>query len=241
MATCGQIRRAGIVLLLTALFAMPGCGSVPDLFGGGEITPTQAISDLVLPPVEVAEATDEHFVMNWLLLGPFTFSADEFGGDQQQAAADKAFMPDEAGLNGAQDAPGETTWQEKVFASANGDGQIYLDGLYARVDHAAAYAVGWVHCGEPIANARLLVGSDDYITVWINGECVLSYKEQRRAGEADQDVVEGITLRQGYNRIVVKCVDVVRGWNFYLRFADKDSKAFVVKPRPVPAGKKTAE
>ena len=30
----------------------------------------------------------------------------------------------------------------------------------------------------------------------------------------------------------VKCVDVVRGWDFYLRFADADYRALVTKPRP---------
>ena len=224
--------RAGLIILLGCLIAAPGCGIVSDLFGPGEITPTEAISDLVTPAVEIDQPGDAHFVMTWKLLGPFTFDEDDFGGGHQQAASDGAFMPDEACLNGTQKAPAETAWKTVAFSSFNGNGKVDLDKQYDRVEHAAAYAVAWVHCPQEITNAKLLIGSDDYITVWINRELVFTYNVERRAGQADDDVVDGITLKKGFNRIVVKCVDVVFGWDFYLRFADADYKAFVTTPRP---------
>ena len=236
MMTCRHIAHAGMVLVVTAVFAMPGCGFFAGLLPEGEITPTKAISDLVLPPTDTQELTDQHFVMNWLLLGPFTFDAEDFGGAHQQAAADTEFMPGEAGLNGTQKPPESVAWaeNEQIFASRNGDGRVAFEDLYPDLDHAACYAVAWVNCPEEIADAKLLVGSDDYITVWINRELVFTYNVQRRAGAPDQDLIEGITLKKGANRIVVKCVDVVKEWNFYLRFADKDFKAIAVKPRPAP-------
>ena len=234
MTTCRQITRAGVILVVMAVFVMPGCGFFAGLLPDSEITPTKAISDLVLPATDTQELTDGHFVMNWLLLGPFTFAADDFGGAQQQAAADTEFMPGEAGLNGTQKPPESVAWaeNEKIFVSRNGDGRVALEDVYADTDHAAVYAVAWVNCPEEITGARLLVGSDDYITVWINRELVFAYNVRRRAGAADQDITDGITLKKGHNRIVVKCVDVVKEWNFYLRFADKDFKAIAVKPRP---------
>lgn len=209
---------------------MGGCG----LLTSGEITPTTAISDLEFPPADTQELTDQHFVMNWLLLGPFTFGPEDFGGAQQQAAADKEFMPDEACLNGTQTPPAPIAWAEsqQIFTSPNGDGRVVLDKVYRNTDHAAVYAVAWVNCPHEIADAKLLVGSDDYLTVWVNGEMVFSYNVRRRVGAPDQDLIERITLKKGYNRIVVKCVDVIRGWNFYLRLTDKDFKAIPVKPRP---------
>lgn len=242
MTSCGQITRAGITsLIAVVVLAMPGCGFLSDLCPSSEITPTEAISDLAPPAADVTQPTDEHFVMNWLLLGPFTFDADDFGGGQQQSAGDTVFVPDEADLNGTQQLPegAGAAWTEsaKLFASDNNDGRIALEEVYPDMDHAAVYAVGWVHCPEEITDATLLTGSDDYITVWINGELVLSYNVKRRAGMQDQDVTESITLKKGYNRIVVKCVDVVLGWNFYLRFADKDFTAIVAKPRAAPAEK----
>jgi hypothetical protein len=98
-------------------------------------------------------------------------------------------------------------------------------------EHACTYAVAVVECPEAVTDAKLLVGSDDYVKVWINGKLVHTYKSACRAGEADQDTVKGVSLNKGENRIVVKCVNVLSAWNFYLRFADKDGNAFVVKAK----------
>ena len=235
MTSCRQIRRAGMVLLLVAGMAMPGCGAIKNIEGLGEITPTRAISDVVLPAAEAAELGDEHFVTNWLLLGPFTFKAEDFGGEQQQAAAASEFMPDEDGLNGTQDAPKGTAWKEQKFTDPSSTGCVDFDVVYPDTEHAAAYAVAWLSASEDISDAKLLIGSDDYIIVWINGKKVHTYADQRRAAQADQDSAAGISLKKGTNRIVVKCVDVVYGWQFFLRLTDKDGKPIAVKARPAPA------
>ena len=91
------------------------------------------------------------------------------------------------------------------------------------------YAVAWVNCPEAITHAKLLLGSDDYVKVWVNGKLVHTYKAGSRAGEADQDTITGINLSKGENRIVVKCVNALGAWNFYLRFADKDGNSYAVK------------
>ncbi len=191
-----------------------------------------ATSLLILPnPNLTIPVDDSRFVTKWNLLGPFTFADTDFGGDPQTAAADKEFMPNEAALDGTQETPaGSTaTWKLNDFRNGAAIGIVDLDSFYNATDHAAVYAVAYLLAPDDITNAKLLVGSDDYIKVWINGKLVHTYKTERRAGEADQDTVSGITLKKGLNRVVVKCVDVVLDWNFFLRFTDKDSKAIGVK------------
>lgn len=188
--------------------------------------PTKAVSKLVLPAVKAAYPEQKHFINKWLILSEFTFGENDFGGDPQTAAADKAFMPKEGDLDGTQPAPKGTKWEEKLFDGAT-PGEIDL----GTTEHATAYAVAWLNCPEAISNAKLLVGSDDYIKVWIDGKLVHSYNADRRSAEVDQDSVSGISLAKGYNRIVVKCVNVVSVWSFYLRFTDKDGKAFVVEAK----------
>ena len=195
------------VLLVAAVAALGGCAIE-------EITPTKAIGDLSLTKAAPDAVAQEHFVTNWLVLGPFTFKADDFGGGHQQPSADKAFMPGERGLNGTQAAPKPAAWTEKQFSDSRFTGRVDLEELYGKIDHAAAYAVCWVYCPEKITGATLLTGSDDYITVWINGKAVHTYKVERRAGRADQDKIENVTLKKGFNRIVVKCVDDVFSSNF---------------------------
>jgi len=200
----------------------------------------QATSEMVYPAKTGLFAIGErNFVTHWLVLGALSFDASQFQGDQQQDATDHEFVKDEGALDGSQPAPKGAAWQAKHFTpGAGGDaGQIDLDALYGGIDYAAAYAVAWVRCDKELADLKLCVGSDDYVKVWINGSCVHTYKDKRRASDWDQDVIEGVTLKKGVNRIVVKCVDVVVNWDFYLRFTDAKDKAVVFQGPPPPETK----
>jgi hypothetical protein len=191
-----------------------------------------ATSELIYPAKTSPFALGEgNFVTHWLVLGPIKFNAADFKGDQQQDATDHEFMKDEAALDGTQPAPKGATWQAKHFkpAAEGQAGQIDLNGLYGDPEYAVAYAVAWVTCQKDLDALKLCVGSDDYVRVWINGKCVHTYKAKRRASEWDQDVIAGVSLKKGPNRIVVKCVDVVFAWDFYLRLADAKDKAVQFK------------
>jgi hypothetical protein len=185
----------------------------------------KAASELVVPAKKVTFLDAKHFINKWLMVGPITFGENEFGGGEQTSAADKEFIPKEAELDGTQAAPKGAKWEAKDFSGSSTPGEIDL----GTAEHAVTYAVAWVNCPEAVTNAKLMVGSDDYIKVWINGKLVHTYKAGSRAGEADQDSVSGINLNKGENRIVVKCVNALGAWNFYLRFADKDDKAYALK------------
>jgi hypothetical protein len=172
----------------------------------------KAVSTLVMPAAGASPfLTEANFVTNWLVLGPFTFGEGDFGGDQQTAAANKEFMPNEGDLDGTQEAPAKTKWQEKQFKEGAQAGAVDLDALFGGIDHAAAYCVANLDCPEDLKDAKMLTGSDDYIKVWINGKQVHSYNKERRGSDWDQDTVKGIELKKGMNRVVVKCTDVVGG------------------------------
>jgi len=44
----------------------------------------------------------------------------------------------------------------------------------------------------------------------------------------DADKVEGISLRKGWNTIVVKCVNLKDTWDFFLRFSDKKNNPLII-------------
>jgi len=200
------------------------------LFVGCQTEPKVAVSELCLP---CEKAEGNQCVRDWLFLGPFRFKAEDFKGEHQQEVADHAFMPNECALDGTQKAPKGTKWEPQSFE----DSQINLDDVYGDIEYAVMYGVCWLQCKQDIPDATLMVGSDDYLTVWVNGKKVHTYKEQRRAGDLDQDEVKGIALKKGYNRIVVKCTDIVYDWNYYFRFTTKDGKDIKVKPIKVPEKK----
>jgi len=232
----------GTCAILAGLLA--GCEPKKGAPGGGKAaTPAAekapakasqaaATSQLILPSAGASSfITEKNFVMDWLVLGLFKFKEADFAGDQQQASADHAFMPNEGDLDGTQAAPAGTTWQALHFKGDAQAGQVNLDKLYSTIDYAAAYAVAWLDCPEAVANAKILAGSDDYLKIWVNGKLVHTYKTARRASDRDQDAITGITLKKGLNRIVVKCVDVVFDWDFYFRLADGKDAPIAIKPK----------
>ena len=221
--TCGWIIALSVVAILSGCVCFQA--GIPK---GIEELASEATSEMVLPGEGAVSGVG--YVTNWMVLGPFTFASDAFGEGEQQPAGALPFIKGEKRLNGTQTPPEGTTWQTKQFADFANPGIVDLGDLYGEIDYAAAYAVGWLVVPEDIEDVVLLAGSDDYVKVWINGTLVHSYMEARRSATADEDRVEGITLRKGVNRVVVKCVDVVLGWQFYLRFTDSDGKPIGVRP-----------
>jgi hypothetical protein len=191
------------------------------------------VVQLVLPDDETSPfLTEASFVMTWMVLGPFRFAENDFGGGHQQTAADHEFIQNEAAIDGAQEAPEGTIWQRQTFTGHVLAGQIDLNRLYQGIDHAASYAVTWLDSPVAVEDAILRIGSDDYVKIWINGELVLTYNKQRRSSDWDQDSATNIKLKMGLNRIVVKCVDVVGGYDFYFRLTDKLDRPINTKLRP---------
>lgn len=201
--------------------------------------PAQVEAEQPIPPVNVVVPPDpdalpfleeKHFVMNWLLLGPFMYDKDAFAGDEQQAAATHAFVNNEGELDGSQEAPEGTTWQVHSFTGDVQAGQVNLHVPYGgNTDYAAAYAVAILRVDEPMESLSMWVGSDDYLQIWLNGQLIHTYDQKRRGSDWDQDLIEDVTLNQGDNRLVVKCVDVVGGWDFYLRLTDVDDNPLTIE------------
>ncbi len=95
-----------------------------------------------------------------------------------------------------------------------GDGVADLDPLFDRADHAVAYAKTVIEC-EHAGDAVLVLGSDDAVCVFLNGERVHRNAVLRGVGR-DQDRVP-ITLRSGDNDLVLKVEDYSGGWGFVAR------------------------
>jgi hypothetical protein len=91
------------------------------------------------------------------------------------------------------------------------------------------YLVAHVHSNRDVAGYSLWMGSDDYVKVWLNGQLVHTYKERTRAVSIDDDSVGGIALHEGWNKLVVKCVNVVAGWGMLARFADDNGMPIVTR------------
>ncbi|TAH37262.1 MAG: DUF1549 domain-containing protein [Planctomycetota bacterium] len=144
--------------------------------------------------LRVAASRDPAFAP--ALLGPW-WQAGPFTARTEPEAWDTAFVdettPDRAAVDGA----GRPVWIEHPE---------YADG--ARLDFAGDLAAVYLHrrieCAQE-RRARLAVGSDDSLKIWLNGALVHANRALRPLTPG-QDRIE-LTLRQGANDLLVKVVN----------------------------------
>lgn len=154
----------------------------------------------------------ENLIQDWQIVGPFDNTdgrgfAAAYGPEQDPA------KPSYPGLNG------EVAWQRLRGSDqpALGPGPVDLLGRFPVKENVCAYALTRV-VSDRERPAALFTGSDDTITVWLNGKEVLA-KEVYRAAAPDSERTE-ITLKKGVNTILVKVCQGTGGWAFYLRLGD---------------------
>jgi hypothetical protein len=68
--------------------------------------------------------------------------------------------------------------------------------------------------------ATMLVGSDDSVRVWLDGKLVHDNPALRSA-RPDEDRVT-VTLKPGWNKVLVKVVNGSGDYGLYLRFTGED-------------------
>ncbi len=78
--------------------------------------------------------------------------------------------------------------------------------------------------------AEFAVGSDDTLTVWLNGEKVYDFQDNR-GYTAEENRFDAL-LNKGKNRIVVKCGNRSGGWSFSVALAYPSDYAFLKGPAP---------
>lgn len=97
------------------------------------------------------------------------------------------------------------------LAQASGDhGRVDLDRLFGS-DTRDAFAYAEVH-STTARQAEMVVGSDDTLTVWVNGKQV--YDFQRDRSFAPDQARFPVDLVEGMNRVVARCGNTGGGWTF---------------------------
>ncbi len=160
------------------------------------------------------------FIREWNLVGPFDAAdLDDLPTvypPETEAAPAKSYK----GKNG-------DTVKWRTFRAGE-SGYVRLDDLIRPNEQAIAYGLAYVHSPED-REATLLVGSDDGVRVWINGEIVHT-NPVYRAAEPDLDRVP-VRLKKGWNKVLVKDLQGAGGWGFYVRIADPEGVLrYALKP-----------
>ena len=149
-------------------------------------------------------------LVNWRLLGAFAMDAPA------PFAVDKAID-----LNAKHTDLKRQPAAWKPSAPVDPQGTIDLGQIYGRQDRLAAF--GYLELNSRAARtARMLVGSDDTLTVWLNGKTVYDFRGSRSYGPATDRL--DVALAAGINRIVVKCGNGNGEWKFSVALSQEDAR-----------------
>jgi hypothetical protein len=158
---------------------------------------------------------DSTLVPSWLLAGPF-----ESPG--AISVLSSAHLPEEDLAPSAREKLGGKGWSR---VESRSDFVDLLAQDFRVKTHCAAYAFTYVHAKDA-GVAKLLVGSDDGVAVWLNGERVW-FNDVQRGHTAGEDVVK-VRLNKGWNRLLLKISQVISGWGFSCAIAAKTKLRFAL-------------
>ncbi|MBI2194276.1 MAG: protein kinase [Planctomycetes bacterium] len=169
------------------------------------------------------------FVEDWHVIGPFE--------SNDQEGFSKDYLPDLDKVSLKASYPGQNgrkaSWHPSRRSAAK-PGMVDLRDNVAPVQNAAAYAYTVLEAPADL-DVQVRGGSDDSMTVWINGEKVMEKAKWYGACTPDEHVAAA-QLRKGKNAILVKVCQGPddpkweNGWAFYFRFCDGEGQPIMLKP-----------
>jgi len=167
-----------------------------------------------------------NFVRNWWVIGPF---------DAPERRGFKISYPPEKEVKLKKTYPGKggklVKWVRHQIPENTGV-LDFKDVWTEDNDDAAGFAFCTLYSPDE-REARIYLGSDDTINLWLNGKEVLA-EDVYRGTQPDDDKVE-VTLRKGTNRLLAKVCNGVGGWGLAVRITDPDGKAMEDVEYRIPA------
>jgi hypothetical protein len=144
------------------------------------------------------------FVTSWQIAGPYQQPGKDFS-----VLFDIAFPPETGDA-------ASVHWQEMPTNSNPAD-SWKMDLLQALGgQQRVAYARTWIHSPKQ-QSARLELGTDDGVKVWLNGVLVHANNASRSLQPGSDQL--DLTLNEGWNALMLKITQNTAGWEFCARFA----------------------
>lgn len=192
---CFSIFRQSFLLpvLILMVFLAAGCAdpwreNVPDF----EICSMEEL------PRGPAEVENRNCLMWWTLLGILPRDRASFSPEQ------------EALLTGRTNAPGKARFHHHFFQKekdpALAPGEVCFSPLFAKYPsyrkRGRFYGCITLKMNRTIKDAVMIAGAAGDLKIWINGVCLLDRKREKSLSK-----VRNVTLRNGFNRIVLRYTD----------------------------------
>ncbi|HUT36435.1 MAG TPA: HEAT repeat domain-containing protein [Planctomycetota bacterium] len=151
----------------------------------------------------------EDYITSWQVAGPYTEAGKEY-----LQLFDVAFPPERADAK-------DVAW--RVLPSGTDPAQPLMLDLLKAVggEQCLAYVRTWVQSDKE-QKARLELGTDDGNKVWLNGQVVHEFNKGGKAVPGSYQAQ--VTLRQGWNLLVMKITQATGPWEFCARLRAPDGK-----------------
>ena len=147
------------------------------------------------------------FIRSWLLNG--IYSSDDITQD---------FIGGETMLSPR---AGDTNAGKAWFVYSSATPQVSLDpNVFGDHDHYVAYAAAYIFADRP-KNCEIWTGVDDGIRLFLNGSLLGDYISDHGYVQ-DEYHFANISLKAGWNRLMVKVHDLSEALSFSVRFANPD-------------------
>jgi HEAT repeat protein len=172
--------------------------------------------------LRIKPSSGASFIRDWVVAGPFR----QAGIVGAEAVFNIAFAPEKAG-------------QKVEWRTAPPADSAELTALFPGAENCAAYLRTHLLAPQD-CNAVLLMGSDDGLKVWLNGQVVHSNNIDR-GQQVDQDAAP-IKLKKGANELMLKVTQGGGGWSACARVIGTDGKAIsgLMVERPTGAAQAVA-
>ncbi|MCX6906717.1 MAG: HEAT repeat domain-containing protein [Verrucomicrobia bacterium] len=152
------------------------------------------------------------YITTWLVAGPYTEA-----GKNYRALFDVPFPPEQPDAK-------QVKWRA-LPAGTSADKPWLLDLLkFPGGEQCAAYVRTNIYSDKP-QPARLDIGSDDGVKVWLNGAMVHANNTARPITPGSDKAA--VTLKQGWNTLLLKITQNNLGWEFCVRVVKPDGMPLI--------------
>lgn len=180
-----------------------------------ELSPFNSWSMYGLARMEALKlAKEKKLIKNWYFLGPFE-NLDMKGLEKEYGPEKRIdLVKTYEGINGK-----KIEWFMPF--SYDDSGYVDLNTLFEDNDTVTAFALTYAY-SEEAHSSQFRVGADDPISIWLNGKLIFKKKEVLRPAQFDRDTID-VTLKKGWNEILIKTAEAFGRWGFYFRITNEDN------------------
>ncbi len=157
--------------------------------------------------------SDRRFITDWNLIGPF---------DAPDMSYLQEAYPPEKEIDMSQTYRGKgNTPLRWTKIQTEPSGFMRLENRITPSERGIVYGLAYVFSPDE-REAVMLVGSDDGVRLWLNTELIHTNPAYRGA-YPDQDRIQ-VSLKKGWNTVLIKVLQGGGGWGYYVRFVDPEGQ-----------------